>query len=101
MTGLIQGAGPSFTVAILLPADIGNNPAYRGMTIAECIISIPSTTRTVVISARDSNNVQLLSTTLASLSNEVVTLKLGAPGDATNPLGLYLTTITAANMVTI
>lgn len=101
VTGLIQGAGPSFTVAILLPADIGNNPAYRGMTIAECIISIPSTTRTVVISARDSNNVQLLSTTLASLSNEVVTLKLGAPGDATNPLGLYLTTITAANMVTI
>ena len=101
VTGVITGAGPNFTVFFQLPADIATNPVYRGMTIFNSDISIPSTTRTVIFAIRDSTGTQLLSTTLSSLSQWEVNAKLGAPGNTNNPLGLFLTTNSSANMVAI
>lgn len=101
ITGVIQGAGPNFTVFFSLPADIATNPLYRGMTLFNSDISIPSTTRVVIFAIKDSAGTTLLSTTLSSISQWEVNAKLGAPGDASNPLGLFLTTNSSANMVAI
>jgi len=100
VTGLIQGAGPNFTVFFDLPADIASNAVYRGMKIFDAFISIPSTTRVVIVAFRNSAGTTLLSTTLSSLSQWHVIGTLGAVGNASAPLGLYLTTQAVANMVT-
>jgi hypothetical protein len=101
ITGVITGAGPSFTVFFSLPADIATNSLYRGMTIFNSDISIPSATRTVIFAIKDSAGTTLLTTTLSSLSQWEVNAKLGAPGNTNNPLGLFLTTNASSNMVAI
>jgi len=101
ITGVITGAGPNFTVFFSLPADFATNPLYRGMTIFNSDISIPSTTRFVTFAIKDSTGTTLLNTTLSPLSQWEVNAKLGAPGNTNNPLGLFLTTNASANMVAI
>jgi hypothetical protein len=101
ISGLIQGAGPSFSVNVILPADIGTNPAYRGMQIFKGDILIPSSTRTVTVTIKDSALTQLLTFTLLSQGRWSIWAMLGAPGDANNALGLYYTAQNCTNMVAV
>jgi hypothetical protein len=101
INGLIQGAGPSFSVNVILPADIATNPAYRGMQIFRGDILIPSTTRTVTVTIKNSALTQLLTFTLLSQGRWSLDATLGAPGDVNNALGLFYTAQNNTNMVAV
>jgi len=91
VSALVQGAGASFTINVVLPADIASNAAYRGMEIFKANLLIPSPTRTVTIVIKNSALVQLLTQTYGSQGRWAIDCMLGAPGDVNNALGVYLT----------
>ena len=102
ITGLIRGAGPSFTVNVTLPADIATNPLYHGCTIFNSNILNPSVNRDVIIVIRNSAGTQILTTTLQHGAFWTADAVIGAAGDPAaggDGLGLYLTVNSNTNML--